>query len=79
LPSSGEWFEVGFADADGDKRLPLVEAWSVPFEMCRPVREFPSYKVQRQWKCPRCPPALPAVAPLSPDREDGTRAVRLHE
>jgi hypothetical protein len=39
--------EVAFADEDGEQRLPLTEAWSVPFESCRPVRGFPSYKGQR--------------------------------
>jgi hypothetical protein len=29
---SAEWFEVAFADEDGEQRLPLAEAWSVPFE-----------------------------------------------
>uniref|UniRef100_UPI003F494E4B TnsA-like heteromeric transposase endonuclease subunit n=1 Tax=Amycolatopsis sp. CA-096443 TaxID=3239919 RepID=UPI003F494E4B len=46
-PPPGERFEVAFADDDGEQRLPWTAAWSVPFESCRPVREFPSYKGQR--------------------------------
>jgi hypothetical protein len=42
-----ERFEVAFADEDGQQRLPLAEAWSMPFESCLPVRGFPSYKGQR--------------------------------
>lgn len=38
---------VAFADEAGEQLLPLTEAWSVPFESCRPVRGFPSYKGQR--------------------------------
>ena len=34
-------------DEDGEQRLALTEAWSVPFEACLPVRGFPSYKGQR--------------------------------
>ncbi|CRK55295.1 hypothetical protein [Alloactinosynnema sp. L-07] len=44
-----EGFEVAFADEDGEQRLGLTEAWSVPFEVCLPVREFPSYKGQRHF------------------------------
>jgi hypothetical protein len=42
-----EQFEVAFSDAEGQQRLPLTEVWTVPFESCRPVRGFPSYKGQR--------------------------------
>jgi hypothetical protein len=48
-----EAFEVAFADDDGEQRLELTAALSVPFESCHPVRRFPSYKGQRhlcgQW------------------------------
>lgn len=43
----GGEFEVAFADEDGERRLPLTEVWSVPFESCLPVRGFPFYKGQR--------------------------------
>lgn len=34
--------EVSFV-LDGDKqRVPLAEAWSVPFEHCSPARRFPT-------------------------------------
>jgi hypothetical protein len=48
-PSLAERFELAYADADanGEQRVPLTEAWSVPFEACTPVRGFPSYKGQR--------------------------------
>jgi hypothetical protein len=45
--TSGGKFEIAFADEDGEQRLELTEAWSVPFESCLPVRGFPSYKGQR--------------------------------
>ena len=45
----GERFEIAFADDESEQRLPLVQAWSVPFEACRPVRQFPSYKGQRHY------------------------------
>ncbi|WP_214367032.1 TnsA-like heteromeric transposase endonuclease subunit [Pseudonocardia sp. H11422] len=45
--ASAERFGVAFANQDGEQRLPLAEAWSVPFESCLPVRGFPSYKGQR--------------------------------
>lgn len=45
----GDRFEVVIAGSEGEQRLPLVEAWSVPFETCQPVREFPSYKGQRHF------------------------------
>ncbi|HET6285835.1 MAG TPA: TnsA-like heteromeric transposase endonuclease subunit [Amycolatopsis sp.] len=44
-----EGFEVVFTDDEGEHRLPLVDAGSVPFELCRPVRSFPSYKGQRHY------------------------------
>ena len=48
-----EAFEVAFADDDGEQRLELTAALSVPFDACHPVRRFPSYKSQRhlcgQW------------------------------
>jgi hypothetical protein len=49
-----EAFEVAFVDDDGDQhRRELTAALSVPFESCRPVRRFASYKGQRhlcgQW------------------------------
>ena len=40
----GGEFEIAFADEDGEQRLELTTAWSVPFESCLPVRGFPSYK-----------------------------------
>lgn len=40
-------FEVAFTDEDGEQRLELTAALSVPFESCRPVREFASYRGQR--------------------------------
>lgn len=43
----GGEFEIAFADEDGEQRLELTTAWSVPFESCLPVRGFPSYKGQR--------------------------------
>lgn len=42
-----ERFEIAYADERGEQRIPLTEAWSVPFEACTPVRGFPSYKGQR--------------------------------
>lgn len=42
-----ERFELAYADERGEQRIPLTEAWSVPFEACTPVRGFPSYKGQR--------------------------------
>ncbi|EWM09700.1 hypothetical protein KUTG_00004 [Kutzneria sp. 744] len=41
--------EVAFVTDAGEERLSLAEAWSVPFESCRPVRRFPSYKGQRHY------------------------------
>jgi hypothetical protein len=42
-----EGFEVVFTDEEGEHQLPLSDVGSVPFEACRPVRSFPSYKGQR--------------------------------
>lgn len=42
-----ERFEIAYADDHGEQRVPLTEAWAVPFEACTPVRGFPSYKGQR--------------------------------
>lgn len=47
LAALAEQFEVGYVKEDGEQRLPLTEAWSVPFESCWPVRGFSSYKGQR--------------------------------
>lgn len=47
--SSGEHLEIALSNDDGEQLLPLSEAWSVPFEACRPVRGFPSYKAQRHY------------------------------
>ena len=44
-----ERFELAYADEGGEQRVPLTEAWSVPFEACAPVRGFPSYKGQRHF------------------------------
>ena len=42
-------FEIAYVDAaeSGARRLALIDAWSVPFEECMPVRECPSYRGQR--------------------------------
>ena len=46
---AGREFEIAYVDAEsGERRLALIDAWSVPFEECMPVRGFPSYKGQRQ-------------------------------
>lgn len=42
-----EAFKVAFADDDCEQRLELTVALSMPFEACRPVRGFTSYKGQR--------------------------------
>jgi hypothetical protein len=42
-------FELAYADERGQQRVPLTEAWSVPFEAGVPVRGFPSYKGQRHY------------------------------
>jgi sulfate permease family protein len=45
---AGREFEIGYVDAESvARRLALIDAWSVPFEECMPVRGFPSYKGQR--------------------------------
>ncbi|KAB1941143.1 TnsA-like heteromeric transposase endonuclease subunit [Micromonospora sp. ALFpr18c] len=45
---AGDGFEVGFITEDGvERRLLLTGAWAVPFERCRPVRRFASYKGQK--------------------------------
>ena len=46
-PTTNGDVEVAFVTEAGEERLPLAEAWSVPFESCRPVRGFSSYKEQR--------------------------------
>jgi len=44
----GRESEIAYVDAEsGARRLALIDAWSVPFEECLPVRGFPSYKGQR--------------------------------
>ena len=44
---AGREFEIAYVDAEsGARRLALIDAWSVPFEECMPVRGFPSYKGQ---------------------------------
>lgn len=42
-------FEVAFAHGQDEQRLPLTMTLSVPFESCRPVRDFPSYKGRRHY------------------------------
>ncbi|ONI90968.1 transposase [Saccharothrix sp. ALI-22-I] len=44
-----ERFELAYAGEHGEQRVPLTEAWSVPFEACTPVRGFPSYKGQQRF------------------------------
>ena len=48
-------FELAFRSVEGERRIPLVDAWSVPLESALPVRSFPSYKRQRHfpglWWC----------------------------
>jgi hypothetical protein len=45
---AGQEFEIAYVDAEsGARRLALIDAWSMPFEECMPVRGFPSYKGQR--------------------------------
>jgi len=42
---AGREFEIAYVDAESvARRLALIDAWSVPFEECMPVRGFPSYK-----------------------------------
>ena len=41
--AGGLEFEIAYVDAEsGARRLALIDAWSVPFEECMPVRGFPS-------------------------------------
>jgi hypothetical protein len=43
-------FEVGFVGAEGRKaHVPLMDSVDVPFERCRAVRSFPSYRKQRNF------------------------------
>ena len=45
---AGRESEIAYVDAESvARRLALIDAWSVPFEECMPVRGFPSYKGQR--------------------------------
>ena len=44
---AGREFEIAYDAESGARRLALIDAWSVPFEECLPVRGFPSYKGQR--------------------------------
>ena len=45
---AGREFEIAYVDAESvARRLALIDAWSVPFEECMPVRGFASYKGQR--------------------------------
>ena len=45
---AGRESEIAYVDAEsGARRLALIDAWSVPFEECMPVRGFSSYKEQR--------------------------------
>ena len=45
---AGRAFEIAYVDAESvARRLALIDAWSVSFEECMPVRGFPSYKGQR--------------------------------
>jgi hypothetical protein len=40
---AGREFEIAYVDAEsGARRLALIDAGSVPFEECMPVRGFPS-------------------------------------
>ncbi|MFI0717141.1 TnsA-like heteromeric transposase endonuclease subunit [Streptomyces inhibens] len=48
-PSQVDGFEIGWRDDEGEHRLPLADAVSVPFEAGRPVRGFPSYRGQRHF------------------------------
>uniref|UniRef100_UPI001009E285 TnsA-like heteromeric transposase endonuclease subunit n=1 Tax=Streptomyces roseicoloratus TaxID=2508722 RepID=UPI001009E285 len=50
VPSPGAGFEVAYTDRDGgEHRVDLCDAAAVPFEGCRPVRSFPSWKGQRNY------------------------------
>ena len=45
---AGRESEIAYVDVESvARRLALIDAWSVPFEECMPVRGFPSYKGQR--------------------------------
>lgn len=47
-PLTPDAFEVGYVSEDGaEHRVPLAEAWAVPFERGLPVRRFASRKGQR--------------------------------
>ncbi|MGW5848530.1 TnsA-like heteromeric transposase endonuclease subunit [Streptomyces sp. NPDC055254] len=49
-PARVEGFEVSYMAADGvERRVPLARAARVRFEDGRPVREFPSYRGQRNY------------------------------
>ncbi|MFI6730786.1 TnsA-like heteromeric transposase endonuclease subunit [Streptomyces atratus] len=49
-PARVEGFEVGYLGGDGvERRVPLARAAGVRFEDGRPVREFPSYRGQRNY------------------------------
>ena len=42
---AGRESEIAYVDVESvARRLALIDAWSVPFEECMPVRGFPSYK-----------------------------------
>lgn len=51
----GDGVELVFRTEAGERRIPLVDAWSVPLESALPVRSFPSYRRQRHfpglWWC----------------------------
>ncbi|MFH8474551.1 hypothetical protein [Streptomyces sp. NPDC018000] len=71
-PSQVDGFEVGWRDDQGEHRLPLADAVSVPFEAGRPVRGFPSYRGQRHFPGQgadqgRMPPF--ALLDIVPERE----------
>ena len=44
---AGREFEIAYDAESGARRLALIDAWSVPFEECMPVRWFPSYEGRR--------------------------------
>ncbi|MEU3279272.1 TnsA-like heteromeric transposase endonuclease subunit [Streptomyces antibioticus] len=49
-PVLGTGFEVAYVDRDGgEHHVDLCDAAAVPFEDCRPVRSFPSWKGQRNY------------------------------
>ena len=42
---AGRESEIAYVDVESvARRLALIDAWSVPFEECMPVRGFPSYE-----------------------------------